>query len=288
MRTRREGFTFVEMLMVALLGSLLIMAIYQTLTVQERSYRQFGAVISTHQATRIALEVLAGELREISSTDADLVYASEDTITFRALRKFGVVCDTVKGSRYIHVAQLGTETFHPGDSIFVYLDGNDETGADDVWDWGAINAVAPGTCTGNPSGDIYNALNADTLVEIRLPAGAPFRMDSVDLGAPVRSFVWLTYGAKHWGGTWYLARAEAADSMVPIVGPLASPSRGGLVFVYYDTLDAALTSFPLSAADRERVHRIRIEIRGERATGIGGADSTYLDSLITDIFIRGS
>ncbi|HUF75760.1 MAG TPA: prepilin-type N-terminal cleavage/methylation domain-containing protein, partial [Longimicrobiales bacterium] len=62
----RRGFTLVELLVVVVLGSLVLMAALQVLITNQRTYAAQNAVITSQQSTRIALEVLVNELRELS------------------------------------------------------------------------------------------------------------------------------------------------------------------------------------------------------------------------------
>ncbi|MEJ2216091.1 MAG: prepilin-type N-terminal cleavage/methylation domain-containing protein [Gemmatimonadota bacterium] len=284
---KRSGFTIIELLVVLIVGGILMAAAYRTIISQERSYRVYDAAVSTQQATRLSLQVLSAELREMSTEGADLAYANDDSITFRALRKLGFICELNKPLKQITVVRLGSEAFvggANGDSVVVYVDGDTLTGSDDSWDLAQVSNASAATCTSVAGLAIASALVGGTQTLLKLN-GAP-HIDSVNIGAPVRSFDRVTYAVKQFGDTWYLARATAPDTMVPIIGPLAPPSRGGLVFTYYDTIGNTLTSLPLDSAARAAVHRIQVTVRGQKTTN-AGTMQTYLDSLTTDIFIRG-
>lgn len=281
---RRSGFTVVELLVVLVIGTILIAGAYRTLISQERSYRVYDAAVSTQQATRMSLQVLTAELREISTEGADLVYANDDSITFRALRKLGFICDMNKTLKQVVVLRMGQDSFAVNDSVLVYVDGDTLTGSDDSWDLAAVSGASSGACTSVTGLAIASALLGSTQRLLKL-GGAP-HIDSVNEGAPVRSFQRVTFGLRQYGSTWYLARATGSDSMVPIVGPLAPPSSSGLVFTYYDTLGNVLTSLPLDSAARAAVRRVQIAVRGQKRTN-AGTIQTYVDSLVTNVFIRG-
>ncbi|MGH7483063.1 MAG: PilW family protein, partial [Longimicrobiales bacterium] len=53
-RSDERGFTFVEMLIVAVLGVIVLGGIYQLLINQERSFRLQGAMATTQQGMRTA------------------------------------------------------------------------------------------------------------------------------------------------------------------------------------------------------------------------------------------
>jgi len=281
---RRPGFTIAEALVVLVVGSILMAAAYRTLISQERSYRVYDAAISTQQATRLSLQVLTAELREISAQGADLTYADNDSISFRALRKFGIICDMNKSLKQITVVRMGQEAFEPGDSLLVFVDGDRMTGDDDRWDLASISGASASLCSSVIGLDIAGSLLGGTQTLLKL-SGAPL-INEVYQGAPIRSFERLTYGIKEFDGTWYLGRDTVSGTMVPVVGPLAPPSRGGLAFTYYDTLGNVLSATPLDSATRASVRRIEVAVRGQKTTGVG-ATGIHLDSLITDIYLRG-
>ncbi|MEJ2679335.1 MAG: prepilin-type N-terminal cleavage/methylation domain-containing protein [Gemmatimonadota bacterium] len=281
---RRSGFTLVELLVVMVIGGVLIAAAYRTLISQERSYRVYDAAVNTQQATRMSLQVLSAELREISAQGGDLLYADDHAVAFRALRKLGFVCDMNKTLKQITVVRMGEEPFKINDNLFVYVDGDTLTGSDDFWDTAQVSTMGSGGCTSVAGLAIAAALPGGTQSILKL-AGAP-HIDSVNVGAPVRSFDRVLYAAKKFGDEWYLGRATAPDTMVPLIGPLAPPTRDGLVFTYYDTLDNVMTSLPLDSAGRAAVRRVQVAVIGQKTTDVATMQS-YLDSLTTNVFLRG-
>src|SRR5687768_2711333 len=104
---QRAGFSLVEMMLVVLLGSVIGSVAYESIVVQERSARHQAAVINGRQNGRTAIEMISSELREISAVDGDIVAATDTSITFRALRKAGVVCAVGTTTETLDVAELG-------------------------------------------------------------------------------------------------------------------------------------------------------------------------------------
>ncbi|MCJ7629944.1 MAG: prepilin-type N-terminal cleavage/methylation domain-containing protein, partial [Longimicrobiales bacterium] len=87
MRPRaRRGFTLVELLIVIVLASFLVLAIYQVLITNSRAYAVNNAQIQGQQMLRAGMDVLFGELREVSSRSGDLVTMQDDALTIRAQR----------------------------------------------------------------------------------------------------------------------------------------------------------------------------------------------------------
>ncbi|MDH3424781.1 MAG: prepilin-type N-terminal cleavage/methylation domain-containing protein, partial [Gemmatimonadota bacterium] len=66
MTRARAGFTLIELLVVTVLGSLVLLAALQILITNQRTYTSQNQVIAGQQSTRMALEVLFNELREVS------------------------------------------------------------------------------------------------------------------------------------------------------------------------------------------------------------------------------
>ena len=94
MTRNRSGFTMVELLVVSVLGSLVVGAALQVLLVNQRTYTAQTEAISGQQTTRMALDVLFNELREVSAGGGDIMAMSSDSLTLRLMRKFGFVCAT--------------------------------------------------------------------------------------------------------------------------------------------------------------------------------------------------
>lgn len=281
MSSRREGFTLIELLLVLVLGAIILGAAVETLIRQDEAYTFYNAKTEAQQDTRTGIDLLAAEIRELSSTGADLIMATPDSMRFRALRKFGLLCDKDKWAKRLVVAQLGMEPFESGDSILVYVDGDTLMARDDEWQVDYVQNTSTSIACATTLGINLAGLmpSADL---IQLTTGMALRYDSVYPGAPVRSFETLTYRKATWNSVDLLARIQNG-AVAPLVGPLAAAD--GFVLQYYDAFGNELTSFPLSAADRAAVARIRVRLNAVRR--IGGGE-TYNDVLTTDVYLRGA
>lgn len=283
MITQRAGFTFVELLLVMLLGLTLLGAAYQTLLRQEQTYAEMGAMTGTREDARTGLELLSAELREVSAVGGDLLMATPDSLRFRALRKFALLCDTDKNNKRLTVAQVGVDPFRAGDSVAVYVDGDSLRAEEDSWQRELVTSVSvSAVCTTVLGLSLPLLLAEGQMVTLTLP-GAGLKYDSIHPGAPLRSFEILTYRVGSPNGRPMLLRVRG-DTISPLLGPLTGSD--GLVLRYFDATGTELTSFPLSQADRESVRRVRVLIRAERPAG--SRAGTYQDSLITDVYTRGS
>ena len=280
------GFTLVELTIVVVISTIALIAIYQSLITQERTYRYQSAAIDAQGSTRIGLQLLASELREISASagddptatgGSDLLVATSDSISFRAFRKVGLVCavDTAGGS--LDVWTLGTR-FEVGDSLFMFQEGDTLTDDDDAW------------VSGVGLRDAGEARNEDVCVrewgtyETQGLGGLdPGDLGFMERGAMVRSYQTLTYGSYRYDDDWVLGRSVGDGSVVPLVGPILSPDSGGLVFRFFNSNSRELR--PSSEAEMAQVARVEITVR---ALSRGGIDGPYVDSLSTTVYLRGN
>jgi prepilin-type N-terminal cleavage/methylation domain-containing protein len=240
MTRQRRGFTLIELLVVTVLGSLVVMASLQVLITTQRTYAAQAVTISGQQTTRMAIEVLFAELREVSPPGGDILAMSSDSLSVRLMRKFSLVCDTdwtgepkltvirdfiLNNGDTLYIMG-GANRFMTGDSTFVFADNDENIDTDDAWIAGDITAV--------DSTGIICPQDSTAAVELTFQGQATaFATDSVGIGAPVRSYAEYTFGTTTMNGDVYLARRDTGD-FIPIAGPLASTN--GLEFVYRDAL----------------------------------------------------
>jgi prepilin-type N-terminal cleavage/methylation domain-containing protein len=246
MKRDRRGFTLVELLVVAVLGSLVVLAALQVLITNQRTYTAQNAVISGQQSTRMALEVLFQELRLVSPAGGDILMMSQDSLRVRIMRKFSRTCVVSLLGAPVPTAvvlDIGPVDFAIGDSVFVYADNDPKKDNDDRWLTAAVTGVAAGVCPQNASAGLTLTFAGQQ---------AKFVADSVRIGAPVRSFTPVTFGLTTYSGGTYLGRREGAGAWVPIAGPLRAGT--GIEFVYRNAL-GAVTNVPANV--RQIVVRIR-------------------------------
>lgn len=253
MTLNRKGFTMVELIVVTVLGSLVMLAALQILITNQRTYTAHSAMIAGQQSTRMAIEVLFTELREVSAPGGDILAMSSDSLRVRLMRKFSVVCETTMSGqpRLMVLDSLGSlsinaaaNAFEVGDSVFIYADNNPNDNDDDVWIRARVTAVDTSeTCP----------QNGEAAMELRFNGQAGlFNADSVGLGAPVRSYLEYTFGMTTMLGDSYLARRVGNGDMIPIAGPLRTGT--GLEFAYRDA-NGTVTNVPTD------VRQIQIWVR---------------------------
>jgi prepilin-type N-terminal cleavage/methylation domain-containing protein len=212
----RAGFTLVELLLVAVLGSLVIGALYQAHVQQTRFSVWENQVVRDHDAFRVAESVLAGDLREVVAAAGDVEQHTPDSLSVRAPVGFGLVCSVRANPASIGVTRSqGRMWSDPADSLLVYTSGG----------WRTVEPT--GEQTSIPA-SLYCPFGTPLPDHLyRLDRGAA---DSVPVGAPVRVFRRRTYHVGTNRGEPWLARTDA-DGTQMLVGPIAA---GGLRFRLLD------------------------------------------------------
>lgn len=268
----RAGFTVVELLLAAMVGVVILGAAFQTLIVQEQTFRAQRSVSATRNAERTALDVLSTELREVSAdaggrSGGDIRRMGSDSIEFRVFRKVGLVCDRSAGT--LELYGIG-DRLTAGDSVLIFAEGDPGSGADDGWVAArALTVASTGTCP---------ALTGYAPLTLRL-GSAVAGLSAIRAGAPVRGFDWVTYGVyRDPAGDYVLGRHSEGGAVQRVIGPLAAPAAGGLRLTYYDANGA-------TTADPTRVARIVISVKARARSG-AAVHRRRADSLVTQIYLR--
>lgn len=268
--SNRGGFTLVELLIVAVLGAMVALAAYQVLVTNQQTYRTEQVQIQSQQAVRAALDVLTGEIREISTSGGDLIAGTTRDLWIRRMTEFGLVCavDLSTGSPRVTVRRVG-DWFDSGDSVFIFADNDVDRTSDDTWLAGPVGQVdTTATCTGT---DAAQLLTFPSMM-------AEFSAHSVRPGAPLRSFARFRYGVTNINGHEYLSRRIAGGSAEPLVGPLAPDSAHGIHFEYLDSLGNA-------TAVMSDVSQIRVTLK-TMSSVLNARGEPVSDSITSVIYMR--
>lgn len=264
---RRAGFTLVELLIVAVLGVVILIATYEVLVTNQRTYMAQQAQIQAQQSVRSGVDVLFGELREVSPAGGDLKEMASDSVQVRVMRKFGVACQVDLSGDPSITAYTPGDWFESGDSVVVFADADTMRIDDDVYHHAQLNA-----------GDNTQVCGPKRAQILRFPGMGPaFRFDSVWPGAPIRSYEWLTFGIYQVDGDWYLGRHAAGDDPAPLLGPLSSKSDGGLSFEYLDQ-DGNSTATPTDVRQIQVTLRTPGEVRGPNGELISDSLTTRIQT----------
>ncbi len=217
MSTRsKAGFTLVELLVVAVLGSLVVTALYEAHIQQQRFSSWESRVVQDHDAFRVAGSILAGDLRETVASEGDVVLHATDSLSVRAPVGFALVCSVRANPASIGVTRSqGRMWTDAADSLLVYTTGR----------WRVLEPTDEPTSIPSGMDCPFGEPRPDHLY--RLERGTA---DSIPVGAPVRVFRRHTYHVGSHRGDRWLARTDA-DGTEMLVGPIA---ENGLRFRMLD------------------------------------------------------
>lgn len=263
---RTAGFTIVELLVAALVASILMGAVYQVLLTNQRISVVQREQMAGHQTVRAGLDLLAQELREVSGRGGDLLEAEDDQISFRALRAQGVACFTGSTLNPFIRVLVPTRPFVDGEPLYVFADDDPETAADDQWFQATIQDADGGVTCGS---DLRPAQ------ELTLTGLSAAQWARIGPGAQVRSWEEVEYTVQNYSGVSYLVRIQDGDA-ARLVGPLAPGN--GLRFEYLDA-----DGDPTGNAAAVRQIGVTLRTASAAQTAWGGA---VADSLNTSVQLR--
>jgi len=306
--TRQEGqgggFTLVEILIALVLLGVVTAALYRVLINNQRVYTAQMQRIDLQQNIRAAATILPADLREADATDGDISAATATSITFRAMRWVGFICNPPVNGGLVQTPtliltltskhQFGIRGPAIGDSVLIYYEGDDGTTKDDTWVPGKITVMANVNCPGLPTYPDNTAgpqltVTAWMPTTAILPAlPAPNLINTIYAGDPVRGFEPVTYQLyQPAGDTSYYVGLQNAAGTQPLIGPVLS---NGLTLAYFDSTGANLGA-PVSAANLLKIARVDITVRARTAQPVRLASGSTLlgaivDSVVTRVSLR--
>jgi prepilin-type N-terminal cleavage/methylation domain-containing protein len=288
MKTRQPGFGLVELLVVMVLATVIMGAAYQSLVVQDRSFRTTGEIIRGQDALRTALGVLEAELREVVTDNdvavggADILAATRDSVVFRAQRILAFVCEVGASTKHAHVLTVGSsELFAPEDGALIFADDDPSTVNDDGWIAARINSInsssaacptLPGTPTANQRLGLKRYDGSDIQEQV---------LNRVRRGAPVRGVERVTYGLYESDSGWYLGRRSGEGGPVQTLVSGLDAEGSGLVFTYLNAAGNAL-AVPVAQGDIHNIVAVRISASTRPQPGTAARATT----LTTHIHLR--
>ncbi len=291
----RRGFSLVELLVALVLLAIVSTAVYRVLVNNQRLYVAQTQQIDLQQNIRAAETILPAEFRELDASDGDIYAMSGTSLSIRAMRWLGFVCDAPALGLALGGVGMTIRGGSPGqplfygsrapditkDSLLIYYDGNQTNLLDDGWAIAGPTATNAQNCTVGGAGRRFVA-NL-TLPPPTLPALTSNFAGAITVGAPVRGFERVTYGLYRPAGdtSWYIGFQPAGQAMQPLIGPVLS---NGLSFTYFDSL-GVVTAFPA------RVARIDFVVRGRTAQAVNqGTGSSVraarVDSVNVSVALR--
>jgi prepilin-type N-terminal cleavage/methylation domain-containing protein len=278
----RRGFTLAEIMIAMTLMLIVSGAAFKLLVTTQRLSRSQAEQASLQSNVRMGSLVVLNDLRELNTVVAgaaeknDILTIAANDITYRAMRGMGFLCQASTATQ-IRVARSSFSGFRDPvagrDGLYVFIDGDPDTEADDTWLPVAIAGVATGTACPGALGDI-TLTTPNTAGLVGLSVGTPIRVYEVmELKLHVAD-----------GKSWLGARSiSAGEAIQPVLGPLVDGN--GFQMEYLDAAGAI-------TADRTAIKSIRITIRGisDGAVnpGVEGSPTYVQDSLVTQVALRNS
>lgn len=275
MNSRRPGFTLIEFLVVAVLATLIMGAAYQTLFVQDRTFRTMGEMIRGQDALRVAVGIMEAELREVVTNPTgtggpDIVLATRDSVVLRAQRRLGFVCAVAANDKRLFTwSPGGVDLFEVGDAVVVFSDNVPNLADDDAWVAARISQIQSSSvaCPTRPDDTV-----AHQWINLVMLDGS--QLDADDLlgvldGAPVRALHDITYSLYPSENGWVLARRRSANEFDRLVDGLAE--RGvGLAFTYLDAVGNQLAE----PVDPTSVAAVQVSVQTSPTPGSGAGAAT--------------
>jgi prepilin-type N-terminal cleavage/methylation domain-containing protein len=281
----RRGFTLVEIMIAMTLMLIVSGAAFKLLVTTQRLSRSQAEQASLQSNVRMGSLVVLNDLRELNTVFGgaadrnDILTIAANDITYRAMRGIGFICQAPTATQ-IRITRSSFSGFRDPvagrDGLYVFIDGDPDTEADDTWLPVAISAVATGTACPGALGDItLTTPNTAALVSPpAIPVGTPVHIYEVmELKLHVAD-----------GRSWLGARSiSAGEAIQPVLGPLVDGN--GFQLEYLDATGAI-------TADRTAIKSIRVTIRGISdgavTPGIEGSPTYVQDSLVTQVALRNS
>lgn len=278
----RRGFTIVELIVAIVVSTIVLGAAYGLLLNNQRFYRSQTQIVDVQSNVRAVAQILPAELRELSPTGGDIMAMSDTSVTIRAMRALGIVCDVSDSANARLVLRnsqwYGYRAIDPErDGIFIFRDADTLAASDDGWVLAGVAQTSNEACEDDTPG---------TRVDLENVVGGAGVLSGVTLGSPVRTFETVRYHLYQDAGAWWLGVSTLAEGTwsgsSPVAGPLLEGS--GLAFSFLDAAGAAAT-------DSSRVRTIRVTVRGESSQPInmqGRPQGLYRDSLTVRAALRGN
>jgi prepilin-type N-terminal cleavage/methylation domain-containing protein len=279
----RRGFTLAEIMIAMTLMLIVSGAAFKLLVTTQRLSRSQAEQASLQSNVRMGSLVVLNDLRELNTVVAgpadknDILTIAADDITYRAMRGIGFICQAPTATQ-IRITRSGFSGFRDPqvgrDSVYVFIDGDQDSEADDAWLPVAITGVSTGTACPGTMGAGITLTTPNTAGLVGLPVGTPIHIYEV--------MELKLHQAD--GKSWLGARSiSAGEAIQPVLGPLVDGN--GFQLEYLDAAGAI-------TADRTAIKSIRITIRGISDgainAGVEGSLTHVQDSLVTQVALRNS
>ena len=294
----RRGFTMVELILGLVLTLMVGGVTYEVLLRNQRVSRAQTEHVGLQENVRAGALIIANELREVGYDSipplasptlvagvappllgsTDIVVAEAGRLRYKAMRGLGFLCSLAGNTAIVtRSTVVGIRAPAVGDSVSIYVEGDEDTNTDDAWVNASITGLPNQNCPSGAAG-------------IAMTLGYPAWLNGgftaqVKTGAPVRLFdimqmQTLVADGQSWLGVRSVTTGEALQAVVgPIVDSTAA--EPGLEFTYLDR-NGAVT------ADLKAIRTVGIALRGvtDQATRSSGHYTVDSLALTTRVALR--
>lgn len=282
----RRGFTLAEIMIAMTLMLIVGGAAFKLLVTTQRLSRSQAEQASLQSNVRMGSLIVLNDLRELNTVFGgaadrnDILTIAANDITYRAMRGIGFICQAPTATQ-IRITRSGFSGFRDPqagrDGLYVFIDGDPDTEADDTWLPVAITDVSTATACPGAMGAGITLTTPNTAALVAPPA--------IPVGTPVHVYEVMELKLHVADGkSWLGARSiSAGEAIQPVLGPLVDGN--GFQLEYLDAAGAI-------TADRTAIKSIRVTIRGISdgavTPGVEGSPTYVQDSLVTQVALRNS
>jgi prepilin-type N-terminal cleavage/methylation domain-containing protein len=281
-----RGFTLIELLIALVMMGVVTGGLYAMLIRTQRLTRAQTEQLSLQSTVRSASLVVPSELRELNNVvgaatpgpQVDLVAQAPTSITYRAMRGLGFVCQVTATEIRLLKDQWSAyrDPVATRDAAYIFIENDPNLTSDDAWLQENITGVNMASNCGAGIGAIALTVSPNVT-----PA-------QVLIGTPVRTFEVMKLslyveGGKSWLGAQSVSGGD--PSLQPLLGPLKDDNgvTAGLNFTYLDAA-GAVTAVPAN------VKSIVLTVRGVSQHNMSRSGGSYAgvgtDSLVTQVSLR--
>lgn len=254
LRRSRGGFTLAELLVAMVLGSFVMIIVFQMMSSQSRVVAAQSAREEAQQNARGALEVLGSELR--GAIPGAITSAEAQALSFMQPRMWGLVC-AINGntvSAMFPSAGVVDLAVAEGTGVMFNTAGIGATpttwapaGGVDITDF---QAAPGGTCAGQGAAGNF----------VVMDISAPGIGASALLNSTVVLYTRTRYEVAQAEGAWWLMRSNGQQNGAFVPQPLAGPvEQAKVTFTYYGANGGVLTPAAATAAPAS-INMVRVQV----------------------------
>lgn len=280
-----RGFTLIELLIALVMMGVVTGGLYAMLIRTQRLTRAQTEQLGLQSAVRSASLVVPSELRELNNVvgaatpgpQVDIIAKGPTSITYRAMRGLGIVCQVTAGEIRLLKDQWSAYRAPVAirDAAYIFIENDPNLTSDDAWLQENITGV-----------NMASTCGAKSAIALTVPALVTPAL--VLVGTPVRTYEVMQLSlyvadGKSWLGAQSISGGDPSPQ--PLLGPLKDDNgvTAGLNFKYLDAAGAV-------TAVTANVKSVVLTVRGVSQHAMSRSGGSYAsvgtDSLVTQVSLR--